>query len=405
MAARMRVAIVSNTYPPHDISGVGTLVAELAAQLPAAGHQVVVLTRRAAPGDPAARTTGGSKLLFPLAVARLYLRAAREAAFDVVHVHESDGVAVALLVRLARLLRRPSGRALLVATLQVSYTRERRSVRPVRADGRVVSRPSASERVFAWGRAPVLAGLGRLTARLADRVVAPSHATGLELAQDYGARGVTVIPNGIAPLPPGDRAVERPPGRPVVLFAGRLRTRKGVAVLVEAFSRLRREHPEATLVVAGDGEQRAALEAQVRALGLGGAVRFAGAQPRSAMPGWYAAADLFCLPSLYEGFPLAILEAMAAGLPVVATAVSGIPEAVEDGVTGRLVPPEDATALARTLAELAADPEAARRMGEAGRSRVEAELSIPRIAAAYLELWENSPERPSTESSTKRPLS
>lgn len=405
----MRVAILTNTYPPHDISGVGTLVAELAAQLPAAGHQAVVLTRRAAPDDPAARTTGGSKLLFPLAVTRPYFRAVREAPFDVVHVHESDGILVALLVRLARLLGRPSGRALLVATLQVSYARERRAVRPVRSDGRVVSRPTRSERVFAWGRAPVLAVLGRLTARLADRVVAPSYATGVELAQDYGARGVAVIPNGIAPLPAGEPpaeplgpigSIQRPPGGPVVLYAGRLRTRKGVAVLLEAFARLRGEQPGATLVLAGDGEQRSALETQARALGLGDAVRFAGAQPRGAMAGWYAAADVFCLPSLYEGFPLAILEAMAAGLPVVATAVAGIPEAVEDGVTGRLVPPEDAAALARALAELAADPTAARRMGAAGRRRVEEEFAIPRIAAAYLELWENSPERRSTESST-----
>lgn len=387
----MNVAIVTNTYPPHDISGVGTLVAELAAQLPAAGHRVVVLTRRAAPGDAAARTTGGSKLLFPLAVGRLYLRAAREAPFDVVHLHESDGVLVALLLRLARLLRRPSGRALLVATLQVSYTRERRSVRPVRAGGRVVSRPTGSERLFARVRAPILAGLGRLTGRLADRVVAPSHATGVELEEDYGARDVTVIPNGIAPGP----AVARPAeainlrgGRPVVLYAGRLRTRKAVAVLLEAFALLRREHPEATLVLAGDGEQRPALETRARELGLADAVRFVGAQPRSAMPGWYASADVFCLPSIYEGFPLAILEAMAAGLPVVATAVAGVPEAVADGVTGRIVAPEDAAALARALLELVADPATARRMGEAGRRRVEEEFAIPRIAGAYIELWQ-----------------
>lgn len=396
----MRVAIVSNTYPPHDISGVGTLVAELAAQLTAAGHRPVVLTRHAPADDPAVRASGGSKLRFPLAVAQVYLRAAREAPFDVVHVHESDGVVVALLVRLARLFRRPSGRALLVATLQVSYTRERRSVRPVRAGDRVVSRPVPSEWIFAWSRAPVLAGLGRLTARLADRVVTPSHATCMEVEEDYGARDVTVIPNGIAPLPAPGKPVERPEGRPVVLFAGRLRTRKATAVLLEALPLLRREHPEAVLVVAGDGEQRSALERRVRELGLHEAVRFVGARPRSEMPGWYAAADLFCLPSLYEGFPLAILEAMAAGLPVVATAVAGVPEAVVDGVTGRVVPPEDAASLARALSELAADPEAARRLGEAGRKRVEEELAIPRIAAAYLALWENSPDSPSTDSGT-----
>ncbi len=385
----MRVAIVTNTYPPHDISGVGTLCAELARQLPAAGHEAVVLTRRAAPDDPAARTTGGSKLLFPLAVARLYRREARESRFDVVHVHESDGFAVALLVRLARWLRRPSGRARLIATLQVSYRRERLSVRPIRArpNGPPVSRPTRSERIFARVRAPILAGLGRLTARLADRVVAPSHATARELAEDYGARDVAVIPNGVTlpePAPAGARAGERPF---TVLYAGRLRTRKAVAVLVEAFARLRERVPDAELIVVGDGEQRSALEAQAERLGVGAAIRFEGARPHDAMPAYYRSADVFCLPSLYEGFPLAILESMAAGLPVVATAVAGVPEAVADGVTGRVVPAEDAEALAEALAGLAADPEGARAMGKAGRARAEEELAIPKIAADYLELW------------------
>lgn len=398
----MRVAIVTNTYPPHDISGVGTLCAELARQLPASGHEAVVLTRRAAPDDPAARTTNGSKLLFPLAVARLYLREVRRTAgLDVVHVHESDGFAVALLVRLARCLRRPSGRARLIATLQVSYRRERLSVRPIRArpGGPAVSRPTRSERVFARVRAPILAGLGRLTARLADRVVAPSHATARELAEDYGARDVAVIPNGVT-LPEEPMADAGAPRRPfTILYAGRLRTRKAVAVLLEAFARLRERVPEAGLTVVGDGEQRPALEAQAKRLGIAGlragarpgeragGVRFEGARPHDAMPAYYRAADVFCLPSLYEGFPLAIVEAMAAGLPVVATAVAGVPEAVADGVTGRVVPAEDADALAEALAALAADPKAARAMGEAGRARAEEELAIPKIAADYLELW------------------
>ncbi|HLE83762.1 MAG TPA: glycosyltransferase family 4 protein [Thermoanaerobaculia bacterium] len=382
----MRVAIVTNTYPPHDISGVGTLVAELAAELPAAGHEAVVLTRRPVPGDLAVRATGGGKRLFPLAVAGLYLREARRRPFDVVHVHESDGFAVLLLARLAR-LRRRGRRPRLVATLQVSYRRERRAVRAVRANGRVVSRPTPAERVFGWGRAPILAGLGRLTARLADRVVAPSRATARELAEDYGARDVAVIPNGIAPLAGIRRSRSEPAGGPVVLYAGRLRTRKAVAVLLEAFARLRVERPGAVLVLVGDGEQRPALQAQASRLGIEDAVRLPGAQPRDAMSAFYGAADLFCLPSLYEGFPLAILEAMAAGLPVVATAVAGVPEAVEHGVTGLLVPHEDAAALFRALAELAADPGRARGMGDAGRRRVETAFSIPRIAAAYLELW------------------
>lgn len=381
----MRLLIVTNTYPPADITGVGALVYELAQQLRAEGHDAVVLTRAAPEDDPSAVATGGRKLLFPWHAGRRFLKLAQEKPFDLVHVHESDGVLVALALRLARWLGRPSGRARLMATLQVSYRRERLSVRPIRADGKVVSRPTASERLFAWVRAPLLSLLGRLTAQLADAVVAPSRVTARELEEDYGARMMAVIPNGVPEIP---QAVQREVDleRPVVLYAGRLRTRKAVAVLVEAFAELRSRRV-ASLVVAGDGEHREALEARVRALGLEGSVRFLGAVPRPDMLRWYATADLFCLPSLYEGFPVAILEAMAAGLPVVSTTVSGIPEAVADGETGLLVPPENAAALAGALQRLADDEVLRRRMGEAGKRRVREEFAIGKVCAAYMKHW------------------
>ena len=138
----MRRLIVTNTYPPGDSTGVGALVYELARQLGAEGHEAVVLTREAPEDDGFAIATGGRKLFFPWHAGRRFLRLARERPFDLVHVHESDGVLVALALRLARWLGRPAGRARLMATLQVSYRRERLAVRPIRADGRVVSRPT-----------------------------------------------------------------------------------------------------------------------------------------------------------------------------------------------------------------------------------------------------------------------
>ena len=386
----MRVLIVTNTYPPADITGVGALVYELAQQLDSEGHGALVLTRTAAPDDALAVPTGGRKLLFPLLAGWRYLELARRQEFDLVHVHESDGVLVALALRVARLLGLRAGKARLMATLQVSYRRERLVVRPVRADDRVVSRPTGGEKVFAWVRAPLLSVLGRLTSQLSDAVVAPSRVTAGELEEDYGSEVTAVIPNGVAELPEvalkeGGTLSEEGEG-PVILYAGRLRTRKAVGVLVEAFAQLL-EGAQARLVVAGDGEHRETLEARVEALGIGGSVRFLGAVPRPEMLRWYGTADVFCLPSLYEGFPLAILEAMAAGLPVVSTTVSGIPEAVEHGVTGLLVPPEDASGLAAALGALVADPELRRSMGDAGRRRVAEEFSISKVCGAYLESW------------------
>ena len=364
----MRILIVSNTYPPADISGVGALVYELAHQLGAKGHGVVVLTRKAPAGDPYAVGTAGPKLLYPLLAGWRYLRLLSGGPFDLVHVHESDGFLVVLLLRLLRLF---GGRPRLVSTLQVSYRQERLMVRPVRAagstdDGRVLSVPTAGERVFAFVRAPLHAVLGRLTCWMSDALVAPSRVTAGELEADYGARGVRVIYNGIraADLEEAGRRRAAGPARPpTVLYVGRL-------------------------VVVGDGEQLPALEARKRELGFGDEVSFTGALPRQRLLEVYQAADVYCLPSLYEGFPVAILEAMAAALPVVATRVSGIPEAVIPGETGELVEPEDVAALAAALAGILADPARARALGEAGREMLARRFSIDAVARDYLELWQ-----------------
>lgn len=388
----MRILIVSNTYPPADISGVGALVYELAHQLGDQGHEVCVLTRKAPAGDPYAVGTEGRKLLYPLLAGFLFLRLLRQRSFDLVHVHESDGVLVVLFLRLLRLFGAAGG-ARLVSTLQVSYRRERHAVRAVRdgKSGKVLSRPTVDEWLFAFVRAPLHAFLGRLTVWLSDALVAPSRVTAGELEEDYGARGVRVIPNGIRceDLEAAGRSRAGLGERvPTVLYVGRLRTRKAVAVLLEAFVQVRRKVPAARLVLVGDGEQRAALERQKEELGLGEEVRFTGALPREQIVAYYAAADVYCLPSLYEGFPVAILEAMAAALPVVSTTVSGIPEAVFPGRTGELVEPEDVAGLTGALAALLLDQERAREWGEAGRQLLAEKFSIEVVTRSYLELWQ-----------------
>jgi len=133
-------------------------------------------------------------------------------------------------------------------------------------------------------------------------------------------------------------------------------------------------------VIAGDGVQRGDLEDQTQALGLADAVVFAGF--RTDVPALLRAADVFVLPSLLEGLPNTALEAMSVGLPVVATRVDGVPEAVVDGETGLLVPPEDSAALAEALGKLLAEPGTRSAMGEAGRLRAETEFSVERMLDA-----------------------
>jgi glycosyltransferase involved in cell wall biosynthesis len=128
-----------------------------------------------------------------------------------------------------------------------------------------------------------------------------------------------------------------PGDRPVVLSVGHLTERKGFHVLIDAIGRLRRQRPDLLLVIVGEGVYRSKLEAQIRSNGLEASVRLVGAQAHDQLSSWYSAADLFCLASSREGWANVILEAMACGLPVIATNVWGTPEVVSSPALGTLV--------------------------------------------------------------------
>jgi len=152
------------------------------------------------------------------------------------------------------------------------------------------------------------------------------------------------------------------PREPVVLFIGRDWRRKGGELLLEAFRSVRAEHPAARLQIVGTDEAPRG-EPGVEVLGT--------IESRSRLVELYAAAQVFCLPSHYDPYGLSISEAMAYGLPCVVTRVGALDEVVLDGVTGLVVPPDDATALSGALSRLIADPRLARSLGAAGRQRVE----------------------------------
>jgi glycosyltransferase involved in cell wall biosynthesis len=353
----------------------------LAAGLREAGCEVEVLGR----GPDQVR---GPKVLFPLFAVPAVRRALRRFRPHVVQVHESDGGLVALLVK--RLAPRLDPKPRLVALLQVSYVEERRAVRPlveIGDGGRVLGRPGGVERRFRWLKAPLQILLGRLTVRAADLVLAPSAATAAELRRDYQVIGAAVVPNVTGGLEVGgggdaedaEDAEDEAPG--YLLFVGRLRIRKGVEVLLEAL------RPGMRLLIAGDGEHRAALERKVAELGPVGItprVRFLGRCGAGRVRRLLNGAAALVVPSIYEGMPLVILEAMEAGIPVVASRVSGIPEVVEDGRTGWLVPPEDLRALAAALNEVLERPEEARRRGDEGRRRVDERFRPRNAVSAWM---------------------
>jgi glycosyltransferase involved in cell wall biosynthesis len=167
--------------------------------------------------------------------------------------------------------------------------------------------------------------------------------------------------------------------RPLVGTVTRLLHQKGVHILLDAFAACLRHVPQASLVVLGDGPERPALEAQVRAHRMAQRVHFLGYMDTTDVSAIMQGVDIFAFPTFGEGFGLVLLEAMAWGKPVVASQVMAIPEIVSHEETGLLVPPGDATSLAQALLRLMQDPLLCHRLGMAGQRRVERTFTVERM--------------------------
>jgi len=237
--------------------------------------------------------------------------------------------------------------------------------------------------------------LERALATRTYRVVACCDAVGRFYQQQVGvgANKIATIYNAvrfIAQPTPADaiaaRAALHLPADAIVLGTlGRLTEQKGQSVLLRAVVELARQRPNVVLFLAGAGPLRATLEAEASSLGIADRVRFLGL--RRDRDTLYAAMDIFVLPSHWEGLSLALIEAMGAGRPVVATAVGGNPEVVTDGTTGVLVPSGDASALARALGSLIGDPAARAALGQAAAVEARARFSIEQHAAQLAALY------------------
>ncbi len=201
---------------------------------------------------------------------------------------------------------------------------------------------------------------------------------------------IIVVPNGITAPHPGDPAETRlslgiGASTPLVVCAARLEPEKDVASLLHALDAVRHAVPNVRCLIAGEGAERSALAAQIKALGLENRAALLGF--RSDAAALMAAADVFVLPSLAEPFGLVLLEAMALGRPVVATRAGGPLEIVADGETGFLVPPSSPEALADALTRLLSSPPLCRRLGENGQARYQSRFTASRMAGATLSVY------------------
>lgn len=361
----MRIAVFCPSY--GDVGGIETIADALIAEFRRAGHAVLVLARNDRPAlrpssDVPVVRLGFHQLPRRAGHVTRQLRFIREFRGTLAELHRAvSGFGGDVILGLAVTTYAPYltglGRSIpIVLSLQGGEARDEFTSRP-RALRRALRRAT---RVVACARS--LAA----SARTLEPGVAPR---------------LRVVPNGVDP----DRFADGPAfthRRPYVVAIGRLVRQKGFDVLLEAFGRLRAA--EVDLLLAGDGPERGALEEAARRLGLQERLHFLGALGPEAVASLYSGALFAACPSRWEGLPVVCLEAMASGRALVATTVDGIPDAVSDGETGLLVPPDDPPALAHALERLLGDEALRVRLGAAGRRVATERFAWPRVATAYL---------------------
>lgn len=374
----LRIAMFSDYYPPHVGGGVEKVVAELASGLASEGHEVEVFTLNT-DGGAGLEEAGGLRIhrspcldltrIFRLqsAVSPRMLsqafRALRRNPPDVIHAHNTFFFSSLVAAALSKVLRVP-----LVTTLHL---------------GNLDALPPPQ-------RLPVAAyerTLGSMIVQASNRLIAVSQAVAAHaLRHGASVEKLTVQPNAVDCSTFHPRAGHRQ-GPFRAAFVGRLIQNKGPQFLVEAIPALLSTAPDAHVWFIGDGPMLSQLQARVRELGVEDGVEFLGT--RTDVDGLLREVDAFVRPSLMEGLPLTVLEAMASGLPVVATPVGGTPEVVADGVNGLLVPVHDVTALSDALVRLAGDGFLRRRMGEEGRRQVEQDYGWQRITRETISVYES----------------
>lgn len=386
----MRVLMLTDYFAPHSGGGVERVVLELSRALTGLGLEVAVVTL-AAPGAPRAEILAGVRVervgalsLTPVLglqsafAPRLYGRALTFCARfrpDIIHAHNIFFVASAVAPWLKMRLGVP-----LVTTMHLGSLE--------RLDG-----------LHRWAARLYEVSVGRWILRHSDLVVAVGDAV-----RDH-ARSLGVTPDRLITIP---NSVAAPPARvppagvsptgypltpPRVVFVGRLIVNKGPHLLVNAAGDVLQKDPRVEFHFVGDGPLRNRLEAEVARRGYGRQFRFWGL--RDDVPDILSSATLFVRPSLLEGMPLAVLEAMVCGVPVIATRVGGTAELIQDGETGWLVEPGDARGLATAILALLRDPPQRRRLAANARNRAERHIgwdaAAAHLRAEYARLLGNPP--------------
>ncbi|MCV6971010.1 glycosyltransferase family 4 protein [Mycobacterium bohemicum] len=390
----MKILMVSWEYPPVVIGGLGRHVHHLSTALAAAGHEVVVLSRRPAGTDPGTHpstdevhegvrviaaahdphefTFGDDMMAWTLAMGHSMVRAGlslkkprsgRPWRPDVVHAH--DWLVAHPAIALAEFFDVP-----MVSTIHATE----------------------AGRHSGWISGPISRQVHAVESwlvRESDSLITCSASMADEITELFGPglAGITVIRNGIdaARWPFAARAPRRGPAE--LLFVGRLEYEKGVHDVIAALPRIRRTHPGTTLTIAGEGTQQDWLVEQARKHKVLKATRFLGHLDHAELLAILHRADAAVLPSHYEPFGIVALEAAAAGTPLVTSNVGGLGEAVINGRTGASCPPGDVAALASAVRGVLDDPDGAQRRACAARDRLTADFDWRTVAGQTAQVY------------------
>jgi glycogen(starch) synthase len=387
MPSNLRVGLYTPNYPGiTGEGGIGTYTKQIAATLAQGGHEVHVLTQGERPlvVDGAVHVHSSSTRHIPLVdrawpgagacwrVGRAMARLVREHKLDIVEFAAWEGLA--------------------------PYFATRRKV-PM-----VVRLSTSSQETIDIDRLPMTRARQadvrreRLTARMADVLVTHSAAHQRTMAEELGiaAERIRVMPLGIGGV--GQPSVPREPK--TIVYLGRLEQRKGTTDLLKAVPLVLSDHPDARFVLIGadrahcpGGRTHAQYLEQDFPPAVREHVTLAGRLPDEQVQLWLQRATIFAAPSLYESFGLVFLEAMRWGTPVIGTTAGAIPEVLEDGKSGILVPPQQPSELAAAISALLANPERRQALGDQGRRRAETEFSPDTMAARTVALYSDTIQR------------
>ena len=386
----MRILVLTDYYPPHTGGGVEKVVEETVTRMAAAGHEIAVVTGRTAGGskvDHRGRLTifrapvlqltrhlraqvALSPAMMPLAV-----KVANQFKPHIIHAHNIfffGAYAVAPVVKL-------QAGVPLVTSLHLAGL-DRLGILP-----RTLA--TIHERT-----------LGQPLLRLSDQLLCVSNAVADHaLKRGVSSNRLIVVPNGVDSrrFHPSPDEIQTPP---VVLFVGRLIFNKGPMTFIDAAANVLRHRSDVRFLLVGDGPLRASLRERIRDYDIDANVHLLG--NRSDVPELMRTAALFARPSLIEGMPLTVLEAMASGLPVIASPVGGTPELVKDGETGLLVDGADAVGLSSAITRLLDDDALRASMGIRARGRVLGEFSWEWVANQTLEVYRHWIRQPGGDERT-----